>query len=107
MPGLLTRIERERTTMRGSSKNGDLFLLLPEIPLLPSNVDRRSFLMRNAAIGAAAVMTGAVWTPEARAQQATKEAAAAPPLGATMSPNLHIVRQSKGPGNDGAGGILQ
>jgi L-serine dehydratase len=83
--------------MRGSSKDGDLFLPLPEIPQLPLNVDRRSFLMRNAAIGAAAVMTGAVWTPEARAQQATKEAAAAPPLGATLSPNLDIVRQSKGP----------
>jgi len=32
-----------------SSKDDDLFLPLPEIPLLPSNIDRRSFLMRNAA----------------------------------------------------------
>jgi L-serine dehydratase len=64
--------------------------------LLPSTIDRRSFLMRNAAIGAAAVMTGTVWTPEARAQQAAKEAAA-PPLGATLSPDLDIVRQAKGP----------
>src|ERR1700741_651187 len=53
--------------------------------------------MRNAAIGAAAVMTGTVWTPEAREQQATKEAAATLPLGATLSPDLDIVRQSKGP----------
>lgn len=30
-------------------------------------IDRRTFLMRNAVIGAAAVMTGATWTPEARA----------------------------------------
>ena len=37
--------------MRGSSKDGDLFLPLSEMPLLPSNVNRRSFLMRNAAIG--------------------------------------------------------
>ena len=39
-------------------------------------IDRRSFLMRHAVIGAAAVMTGTAWTPEARAQQAAKEAAA-------------------------------
>ena len=31
--------------------------------------------MRNAVIGAAAVMTGTTWTPEARAAQAAKEAA--------------------------------
>ena len=36
----------------------------------PGNIDRRSFLMRNAVIGAAAVMTGKAWTAEARAQQA-------------------------------------
>ena len=60
---------------------------------VPSNLDRRSFLMRNAVIGAAAVMTGANWTPEARAQQAAKEAGA-PKLGATLSPDLNIVKQS-------------
>ena len=42
---------------------------------LPPGVDRRTFLMRNAVIGAAAVMTGTAWTPEARAAQAAKEAA--------------------------------
>jgi L-serine dehydratase len=83
--------------MEESRKDDDLFLPLPKIPLVSANVDRRSFLMRNAAIGAAAVMTGTVWTPEARAQQATKEAAATLPLGATLSPDLDIVRQSKGP----------
>ena len=66
-------------------------------------IDRRTFLMRNAVIGAAAVMTGASWTPEARAAQAAKEAAAksAPPgkpkLGDQMSPDLNVVKQSKGP----------
>jgi len=82
--------------MKRSSRDYDLLLSLPETPLLPLNIDRRSLLMGKAAIGAAAVMTGTVWTPEARAQQATKEAAA-PPLGATLSPDLDIVRQSKGP----------
>ena len=63
---------------------------------VPAGVDRRSFLMRNAVIGAAAVMTGTAWTPEARAQQAAKEAAA-PKLGATLSPDLDVVKKSKGP----------
>src|SRR5215510_430468 len=61
-----------------------------------SSVDRRSFLMRHAVIGAAAAMTGATWTPEARAQQAAKEAAQ-PKLGATISPDLDVVKKSKGP----------
>jgi hypothetical protein len=61
-----------------------------------SNFDRRTFLMRHSVIGAAAVMTGAAWTPEARAQQAAKEAAA-PKLGATLSPDLNVVKASKGP----------
>jgi L-serine dehydratase len=58
--------------------------------------DRRSFLMRNAVIGAAAVMTGTEWTPEARAAQAEKEATA-PKLGSKLSPDLDVVKKSKGP----------
>ena len=57
--------------------------------------------MRNAVIGAAAAMTGSVWTLEARAQQAAKEAAAKsplPPLDSTsMSQDLDVVKRSKGP----------
>jgi L-serine dehydratase len=60
-------------------------------------LNRRTFLMRNAVIGAAAVMTGTNWTPEARAAQAAKEAAA-PKLGASpLSPDLQVVKKSKGP----------
>jgi len=74
---------------------------LPEIKSLDSNIDRRTFIIRNAVIGAAAVMTGTTWTREARAAQAAKEAAAKPAgkpqLGAGMSPDLDIVKQSKGP----------
>jgi L-serine dehydratase len=71
----------------------------PALPLdaaIPSNINRRAFIMRNAVIGAAAVMTGKTWTPEARAAQAAKEAAA-PELGASLDPKLEVVRQSKGP----------
>jgi L-serine dehydratase len=63
---------------------------------LPLNVDRRRFLMRSAVIGASAALTGTAWTPQARAQQAAKEAAA-PKLGATLSPDLAVVKESKGP----------
>lgn len=61
-----------------------------------AGIDRRSFIMRNAVIGAAAVMTGRHWTPEARAAQAAKEAAE-PKLGTTLSPDLDVVKKSKGP----------
>src|SRR4026208_447503 len=61
-----------------------------------TNIDRRKFLMRNAVIGAAAVMTGKAWTPEARAQQAAKEAAE-PKMGAKLSPDLNVSKKSKGP----------
>jgi L-serine dehydratase len=66
-----------------------------------SDIDRRNFLMRNAVIGAAAVMTGATWTPEARAAQAAKEAAGAKSGaklgGSPISPDLDVVKRSKGP----------
>ena len=66
-----------------SDKNDGAFPALPAEAALPSHLNRRSFLMRNAVIGATAVMTGRVVTPEARAQQAAKEAGA-PKLGATL-----------------------
>src|SRR5689334_13109366 len=78
--------------------------LFPELPAeldLPENIDRRTFIIRNAVIGAAAAMTGTVWTTEARAQQAAKEAAdksSLPPLDSTsMSQDLDVVKRSKGP----------
>src|SRR3954469_2146590 len=82
--------------MNESNNNPELFPELPTEPALNSNIDRRSFLMRNAVIGAAAVMTGKTWTPESRAAQAAKEAGE-PKLGATLSPDLNVVTKSKGP----------
>ena len=70
--------------------------VLPKDAATPSTINRRSFIMRNAVIGAAMVMTGKTMTPEARAQQAAKEAAA-PKLGTSLDPNLNVVKQSKGP----------
>jgi L-serine dehydratase len=81
---------------------------LPEPSPLPPGIDRRTFLIRHAAIGAAGVMTGTTWSPEARAQQAATEAAAQQakqaakdPAGlkmsSTLSPDLAVVKASKGP----------
>src|SRR5690349_355998 len=84
-----------------SDKNDNLFPELPAERNLPENIDRRTFIIRNAVIGAAAAMTGTVWTREARAAQAAKEAAEKPqlpPLDSTsMSQDLDVVKRSKGP----------
>src|SRR6476660_6576333 len=81
--------------------NDPLFPELPAESNLPEHIDRRTFIIRNAVIGAAAAMTGTVWTVEARAQQAAKEAAEKsplPPLDSTsMSQDLDVVKKSKGP----------
>ena len=69
---------------------------------IPPGVDRRSFLMRTAVGGAAAVMTGCAGTAEDRAAQAAATAkpasaastpAAAPPL----APDLNVVQKGQGP----------
>jgi L-serine dehydratase len=82
-------------------KNVTPFLPLPTGTDIPDNVDRRTFLVRTAVIGAAAVMTGCGMPKEEVAKKAAAEAAAppAPPkaLGATMSQDLDVVARSKGP----------
>ena len=82
--------------MSDSNKEDGVVTPLRDTVDLPSNIDRRSFLMRHAVIGAAATMTGTSWTVSARAQQAAKEAAA-PKLGGALSPDLNVVKASKGP----------
>ena len=63
----------------------------------PEGIDRRSFLMRNAVIGAAAVMTGTTWTPEARAAAGREGSGGARSSAPTLSPDLNVVKKSKGP----------
>jgi L-serine dehydratase len=94
--------------MTNSSKD-DPFPALPESLDVPPGMDRRAFLTRHAAIGAAAVMTGTTWSPEARAQQAATEAAAQQTakntaggdaglkMSSALSPDLDVVKASKGP----------
>ena len=74
-----------------NSENDDLLndtsnLLSQEIP---TGVDRRTFLMRSAVVGATAVMSGRVVS----AQERTERSTAAPPL----APELNVVQKGKGP----------
>lgn len=78
------------------STSDDSQFAVPPNATVPAGIDRRSFFMRSGVIGASAVLTGKTWTPEARSQQAAKEAGA-PKLGAGMSPDLDVVKRSKGP----------
>ena len=79
-------------------------------PMIPSGIDRRSFLMRNAVIGAAAVMTGAVGRPKrapSRPRRKRGEISAA-----SAGFQLDVARPGRRekvqrPGDDGGGGVLQ
>jgi L-serine dehydratase len=82
--------------MCGSVPDLDLLQAKPEALYSPLGINRRAFIIRHAAIGAAAMLTGRVWTREARAERAATEASV-PKLGATLSPNLYIVKEEKGP----------
>jgi L-serine dehydratase len=95
--------------MTSTIRDDELLPASAEPISIPSGIDRRAFLMRNAAIGAAAVMTGTTWSPEARAQQAATEAAAQQSakevagsdaglkMSSALSPDLEVVKASKGP----------
>src|SRR5205085_2517148 len=93
-----TTTNQENTIMKLPviSKNEQPRPVAASDSVLDSSMDRRGFMMRSAVIGAAAVMTGTNWTPEARAQQAAKEASQ-PKLGALLDPMLNVVTKSKGP----------
>src|ERR671913_353374 len=105
---VVVRFQREDAHMTNRSKD-ETFSALPETADVPSGIDRRAFLTRHAAIGAAAVMTGTTWSPEARAQQAATEAAAQQAkkaaaggdiglkMSSALSPDLEVVKASKGP----------
>src|SRR5215813_7291925 len=64
---------------------------------VPPGVDRRTFLMRSAVVGAAAVMTGNVVSAKTRTLKAFSESlpqqGAAPPL----DKNLNVVKKGQGP----------
>jgi L-serine dehydratase len=59
---------------------------------VPDGVDRRTFLMRSAVIGATAVITGRSMSAEAQTARAT-----APPPKVPLDQSLNVVKKSKGP----------
>src|SRR6185503_1918894 len=60
---------------------------------IPTGVDRRTFLMRSAVVGATAVMTGKVISAEVRTNRSTAQAPSVPPL----DPKLNVVKKGSGP----------
>ncbi len=79
-----------------ASTNDDGLFAAPKDAPVPAGVDRRSFFMRSAVIGASAALTGKAWTPQARAEQAAKEATQTK-LATTHAANLDVEKKSKGP----------
>src|SRR5262252_5052876 len=70
-------------------------------PVAPHGLDRRSFLMRTAVGGAAAVMTGCAASPEEKTAKAAATAAPSAPAPAPSAPplaaDLHVAMKEKGP----------
>jgi L-serine dehydratase len=66
---------------------------IQSLPEVPAGVDRRTFLMRSAVIGATTVITGRALS----AEESTARATAPPPKVPTLSPELDVVKKSKGP----------
>src|SRR5688572_14412178 len=64
---------------------------------LPAGVDRRTFLMRSAVVGAAAVLTGREVSADEQKKKASAEAKAPRKLSTDLSPSLDVVKKSKGP----------
>jgi L-serine dehydratase len=64
---------------------------------IPDGVDRRTFLMRSAVVGAAAVISGRTISAQERAERSI----AAPPKGTppapALAPSLDVVKKTKGP----------
>jgi L-serine dehydratase len=83
----LSAIERPGEAERGDPLGPLDQLISREIP---PGVDRRTFLMRSAVVGATAVITGS----HLSAQERTQKATGTPPK---LDPNLNVVKKQKGP----------
>jgi L-serine dehydratase len=77
------------------SSDDDKYPVSSDLPSdLPTNIDRRAFMMRSAMIAAVSVLTGA---PPVTAEETKKKASKASTPDVKLSPNLNVVKQSKGP----------
>ncbi|HEX4797197.1 MAG TPA: L-serine ammonia-lyase [Humisphaera sp.] len=64
---------------------------------IPEGVDRRTFLMRSAVVGATAVMVGRSVSAQERTDRSTAPAPMAGPAPVPLDPSLNVVKQAKGP----------
>lgn len=65
---------------------------------LPQGVDRRAFMMRSALVGAMSVIAGcSPSTPQQTAAPAAAPPAPPQPAASALSPDLEVVKKSKGP----------
>jgi L-serine dehydratase len=84
---------KEKKLMKHKKPKDEVATLLEELKIeVPKGMDRRTFLMRSAVVGATAVMAG-IPVSKLRAQAA----APAAQQGTKLSPDLNVVKQSKGP----------
>ena len=89
---ILDRSSDKGRTSYGEDPLGPLEDVLT--PKVPSGVDRRTFLMRSAVVGATAVMTGCSVSEGEREKRST---AAAPSPTPPLSEDLDVVKKGKGP----------
>ena len=83
--------------MKTEDTNRETGLLQDEtfdVASVPPGVDRRTFLMRSAVITSAAIITGCTPSEKERTEAAT---APAPKVVENLSPDLDVVKRSKGP----------
>jgi L-serine dehydratase len=92
---LNTCFKENAMSTRDDEKPDDLLGRADEVisQEIPSGVDRRTFMMRSAVVGATAVMTGGSISARERQQRSTAPPPSAPPL----SPDLNVVKKEKGP----------
>ena len=79
-------------------RDDDASILDPESTATetPAGIDRRSFMMRSAMIGAVAVLSGAAPATAEETAGAPRRRPRGPPK-VTLSPDLDVVKRSKGP----------
>ena len=87
-----------------SSHDDHLFQPSPDESKVPTGIDRRSFFMRNAVIGAAAVMTGKVHgLPEAACCPSVQRKQAQPSQGSKNLTRPGCRQEIQRPGDDRSG----
>ena len=93
------RLAHGGDTMKTNHEQDEMASLLrgDECQDVPPGVDRRTFMMRSAVLGAAAVITGCSPAEKKDEAPAAAPAAAPPKPTGQVSPDLEVVKKAKGP----------